>query len=624
MTTPITADALLARVPFDVEQTRQRYAKEHSLRTPPKTGARTIQPGTADPLGNDPWTKRDEREPITETVEVAIIGGGWAGLTCAVHLQKMGVKSLRIIEHGGDFGGVWYWNRYPGAQCDTESYVYFPFLAETGYMPSSAFPYSREIYEHAQRIGRHFNLYERTLFHTAGTSASWDDQMDEWVIHSDRGDVIRSRFLVRTNGALGNPTYPDVPGLETFPGKIFHSSRWDYDYTGGSPSDPRMTLLSDKRVAIIGSGASGVQCATALARDAGHLHVIQRTPSPIFGSRDVTPTDPRWFAGLKTGWQKERRYSYDANTSGRFEVEDLSRDQWTTLFRRAGLAVDIVEDHRVVDPELLPLVFELADMQIMHDMRTAVDANVMDPEVAEKLKPWFGFMCKRTTFDDGYFASFNRPNVSLVDAPGSGIDRVEGSTVFAGGEQFDVDCIIFATGFDTSTTTETRSGITVTGRYGVSLSQHHAEGLRTLHGLMSQGFPNSFSMGQGQGAITVNFTSILDIQAEHIAAIIDYASENSHTVVEPSADSVAEWSQTVADSGNGLRAYHSSCIPSYWNAHGDLAKGPLTSQIFTAGGCAFEEVLTGWRSNGGLQDLLVQTTADRKKNADKAVSAGQK
>jgi cyclohexanone monooxygenase len=172
---------------------------------------------------------------------------------------------VRIIEKGGNFGGTWYWNRYPGAACDIESYVYLPLLEETGFIPLEKYSKGQEILEYSKAIARHFALYRDALFQTEVTDLSWDDEAQRWIVSTERGDKIRARFVAMANGPLHRPKLPGISGIETFKGHSFHTSRWDYDYTGGDPSGG-LTRLADKRVGLIGTGATAVQCVPPSAR----------------------------------------------------------------------------------------------------------------------------------------------------------------------------------------------------------------------------------------------------------------------------------------------------------------------------------------------------------------------
>ena len=591
-------------IDFDPEAIRARYDEELDRRGATGTrgraadvSARRSAPGV---VGADHWTERVERDPVALSVDLLIIGGGFSGLLTAAKAIQAGIENIAIVEAAGDFGGVWYWNRYPNAQCDTESYVYLPLLEETGYMPTRKFTYAKEIFEHAQRIGRHFGLYEKSLFHTDVQKLVWSDAHGAWNASTDRGDTITACYVMYSRGAFGLPKFPDVPGLDNFPGEVFHASRWNYDYTGGEPG-VTPDKLHDKRVAIVGTAASGVQIVSALAPVTQDLFVIQRTPAAFFGNRATTITDPQWYESLPTGWQATRRANFDGSTSGVLPEVDLIDDTWTQIFRASfnGERVLANAEMSELSPEDAITAFGLADMQIMQQARQYTRTQVQDPELASRLEPWYGLRCKRATFDDGYLAAFNRPNVHLIDAAGVGLEKVEGDRLFAGGQEFEADCIILATGYDTSQDQASRMGIEIIGRDGESLSEHNRDGLRSLHGMMTDGFPNLFATGQGQDPFAVNYTSVLAIQTDHLIALLSEAKRRGASVIEPTAASVDEWVQTITEVSAGFMAYQQHCVPSYFNADGNRDKvGVLAGTAFTPGVIVFTDLISRWREAG--------------------------
>ena len=350
-----------------------------------------------------------EREPLTDHVTVAFIGGGFAGLVTGARLVEQGVTDVRIIEKGGDFGGTWYWNRYPGAQCDTASFVYMPLLEETGHMPTEKYAHGPEIYEHCQRIGKQYGLYDNALFHTEVTDLTWDDAASRWIISTNRGDRFTAQFLGMGTGPLHVPKLPGIEGVEDFQGHAFHTSRWDYAYTGGSPTEP-MDQLADKKVAIIGTGATSVQCIPHLAKACGELYVFQRTPSSV-DIRNNAPTDPEWFATInKPGWQKEWLENFTLNQTGGITDVDLVMDGWTDLSRRIkdkifGLPPD------QMTPDGMMAAFEDSDFEKMSEIRARVNEIVDDPDTAESLKAWYRQLCKRPCFHDEYLQAYNEPGV---------------------------------------------------------------------------------------------------------------------------------------------------------------------------------------------------------------------
>jgi len=205
----------------------------------------------------DPYVAPQSREPLTDDVDVAIIGGGFGGLLTGARLRQAGISDIRVIEKGGDFGGTWYWNRYPGAACDVESYIYLPLLEELGYIPKEKYTHAPEILSHCRRIGEHFDLYRNACFQTEVTNLTWDDSARRWIISTNKGDRMRAKFVCMANGPLHRPKLPGIPGVETYRGHSFHTSRWDYDYTGGT-SDGNLSKLHDKRIGVIGTGATAV------------------------------------------------------------------------------------------------------------------------------------------------------------------------------------------------------------------------------------------------------------------------------------------------------------------------------------------------------------------------------
>ncbi|MET4272029.1 cation diffusion facilitator CzcD-associated flavoprotein CzcO [Bradyrhizobium sp. F1.2.2] len=323
---------------IDIAALRARYREERDRRLRTEGKAQYVEvTGEFGRYLDDPWANSGfAREAVSEQTEVLIVGGGFGGLLCGARLREAGIDDFRVVEKAADFGGTWYWNRYPGAACDTESYIYLPLLEETGYMPVRKYARAPEIYEHSRRIGRHFGLYERALFQTVITRMEWQEQEAIWLVETDRGDCIRARFVILAGGPLSRPKLPDIPGIESFKGHSFHTSRWDYAYTGGT-AEGGLTGLGDKRVGIIGTGATAVQCVPHLGRSAKELYVFQRTPSAI-GVRDDRPTDQSWAQGLRPGWQRERMDNFTAVISGEPFEQNLVQDGWTGLLGEILLA----------------------------------------------------------------------------------------------------------------------------------------------------------------------------------------------------------------------------------------------------------------------------------------------
>ena len=504
---------------FDPETLRAKYRAERDKRLRADGNEQYVEvKGSFGRYVDDPYVAPGfTRAPLTDEVEVMVIGGGFGGLLAGARLRQRGVEDIRVIEKGGDFGGTWYWNRYPGAACDIESYIYLPLLEELGYVPVEKYSRAGEILAHSRAIGRRFDLYRNACFQTEVTALEWNEADRRWIVRTNRGDAMRARFVVMANGPLHRPKLPGIPGIESFSGHSFHTSRWDYSYTGGD-SEGNLAGLTDKRVGIIGTGATAVQCVPHLAAAARRLFVFQRTPSSI-DVRANRPTDPAWAASLEPGWQKKRMDNFNTLVSGGFQEEDLVGDGWTDIIGNL-LFLARKKQGSGEAPQDAARLMQLADFRKMEQVRARVDEVVRDPATAAALKPWYNQFCKRPCFHDEYLAAFNRPNLTLVDTGGKGVERIEPTGVVANGELHEIDCLIFATGFEVGTAYTRRSGYEVTGRDGLTLSKKWKEGVATLHGLFVRGFPNLLVMSNAQSGFTANFPHMMDEQARHIAYVV--------------------------------------------------------------------------------------------------------
>jgi cyclohexanone monooxygenase len=529
---------------FDPDALRAKYREERDKRIRADGNEQYVEvKGDFSRYVDDPYVEPGfTREPLNETLEIVIVGGGFGGLLAGARLREAGVQDLRIVEKGGDFGGTWYWNRYPGAQCDIESYIYLPLLEETGYLPKEKYSFAPEILAHARRIGEKYDLYRGTLFQTLIKEIRWSEEECRWLVSTNRDDLLRARYVVMSNGPLNRPKLPGIPGIDSYKGHTFHTSRWDYRYTGGD-TNGNLHKLGDKRIAVIGTGATAIQCVPHLAKHAHCLYVFQRTPSSV-DVRGNSPTDPAWAETLGSGWQKNRMDNFNTLVSGGAAEVDLVNDGWTDIIRNLAALLPRKE----ADPDKrhdMGKMMELADFKKMNQVRARVDSIVKDKATAEALKPWYRQFCKRPTFNDEYLPAFNRPNVTLVDTRGRGVDRITEKGLVFDGIEYEVDCIIFATGFEVGTAYTRRSGYEIYGRGGKSLSEHWGNGLRTLHGFYSAGFPNCFHMGITQNALTANFPHMLDEQSRHIARLIQHAKQNEARCIEPTPEAEAEWVATI-------------------------------------------------------------------------------
>lgn len=571
---------------FDADALRARYARERERRLRPDGIAQYVEmAGEFAGFAEDPWAGAPvHREPLSDEVDVAVIGAGFGGLLTAARLRELGVQSIRLIDKAADVGGTWYWNRYPGIACDVESYVYMPLLEEVGYLPTEKYAKGPEIYAHCRRIAEHYDLYREACLHTEVREVRWDARQSRWIIATDRGDAMRARFVSMANGYLQKPKLPGIAGIASFGGHAFHTSRWDYRYTGA-----QLEHLGDKRVGIIGTGATAVQCVPHLARAARHLYVFQRTPSTV-DVRANRPTDPDWAAGLAPGWQRRRIENFQQLTAGGVADEDLVADAWTSIVK----ALLVMKDG------------DLADLAKMEEIRARVDAIVEDPAAAEALKPWYGYFCKRPCFHDDYLAAFNRDNVTLVDTHGLGVQCITERGVVVDGVEHELDCLIFATGFEVGTEYARRTGFEVIGRDGVTLTGQWRDGVRTLHGLHTHGFPNLFVESIAQSGFTVNFPYLLDVQATHVAWIINWALTQDVSELEATATAEQTWVDIVTSRSTGTADRARSCTPGYYNREGQADATTRQGSFFYGGPTEYETILTTWRSDGRLDGLEIR------------------
>ncbi|TVS84039.1 flavin-containing monooxygenase [Mycobacterium helveticum] len=588
---------------FDVEALRARYAEERARRLRPDGIAQYVETaGAFARFAEDPWVDGTfTRDPLTDEVDVAIIGAGFGGLLTGARLRQLGVHSVRLIDRAADVGGTWYWNRYPGIACDVESYVYIPLLEELGYIPTQKYATGAEIFAHCQRIARHYDLYHNACLRTDVREIRWDAESSRWIIRTDHGDEMRAKFVSMANGYQAKPKLPGIEGLNRFRGHAFHTSRWDYGYTGA-----QLENLAGKRVGIIGTGATAVQCVPHLAAAARRLYVFQRTPSSV-DVRANRPTEPGWADTLRPGWQRERIENFQILTAGGQASEDLVADAWTSITRKLPvMRHDGDGAGGSVDPEQRGRDIELADFAKMEEIRARVDEIVSDRATAEALKPWYGYFCKRPCFHDEYLQTFNRDNVTLVDTRGRGVQRITESGVVVDGVTYELDCLIFATGFEVGTDYCRRTGFELVGRDGVTLTQRWSDGVRTFQGLCANGFPNCFIESISQAGLTVNFPYLLDVQATHTAWIIAWATERGVAEVEASPDAEAAWVDTVVARSAATAERAATCTPGYYNREGKADAKTRQGSFFFGGPTEYADILRAWRARGDLEGLLLR------------------
>jgi len=623
----------------DFAQVFQKYADERDKRIAPAAASEYI-PISQSPFKHfqdDIWLDTSAPDPAHPALEdgsftkVLILGAGFGGLYYAVRLIQAGLVAddLRIVDSAGGFGGTWYWNRYPGLMCDVESYIYMPFLEETGYMPKHKYSYGPELRQQAENVAQKWKLHDSTLFRASVTSLTWDENEKNWVAKITRkrnygGDLtisVRAQFVCAALGILSVPQIPKLAGLESFKGHCFHTSRWDYAYTGGSPTDPSLTNLADKKVGIIGTGATAIQVVPQLAKWAKELYVFQRTPSAV-DRRDNRLTDPEWWTKEhqgKKGWQRARAENFNACSSSVSPPPpvDLVDDAWTHMItygalvgRPNNLTLETIPDH-VANLHAL-------DIPRQERIRNRVDEIVTDKDTAAKLKPWYSTWCKRPCFHDDYLPAFNLPNVKLVDTEGRGVDSVTDHSLVVKGEEYNVDVIVFSTGFTSPAGSATqRVGVTVTGRNGLSLDQKWDDNYGSLHGVISRGFPNLFSNGPSQASVSANFSYTIDQLAIHAAYMISTAIQRAGThhrlTVEPTEEAEGLWTMQCM-SGAFAFAALAGCTPSYFTyGRSKLAHDPeaqmkqARKSTWSQGIASYVSVIENWRDEGNMKGLEVKT-----------------
>ena len=624
--------AVSGNVSFDPDKLREKYREERDKRIRADGNDQYIEvTGDFSHYIDDPYVEPGfERDALQTQVEVLIIGGGFGGMLAAARLRDTGINDLLIVETGGGFGGTWYWNRYPGASCDIEALVYFPLLEETGFVPRQRYTNATETLKYCQVIAEQYKLHDIALMQTQILSTDWSEEEGLWVARTNRGDVIKATFVIHSNGPLNRPKLPGITGIDAYTGHTFHTSRWDYDYTGGGPFGD-LDKLADKRVAVIGTGATAVQCVPHLAAGAKELYVFQRTPSSI-DVRNNSDIDEDWVRAQQPGWHHKRRTNFESLLAGMPVTEDLVRDGWTEAFRdifgelrqyrpsgwrlllwslrwafssarkERGIK-QYLTDKAMVEMGLQEKM-EMADFVKMEKIRARADSVVDNSETAESLKPYYRQFCKRPCFHDEYLQAFNNPSVTLVDTDGRGVEAFTERGVVANGEEYEVDCIVFATGFEVGTDYSRRAGYSITGVDGLTISEKWADGMATFHGLHSRGFPNAFFFGPQQSGFTATYTFALDENAMQTAYILDELKKRGARRVDASQKAESAWISTIKRVARQTEEFQKSCTPGYYNNEGQVEFESQNS-FYGGGPIEFFNLMAKWREAGDLRGLEI-------------------
>ena len=592
---------------YNLETVRAKYLSERDRRLVPNRAEMRDLRGDGHFAGfrADPFTPFIERDPLADDAEVVVVGGGIAGILAGVRLREAGVERIRIVDQAGGIGGTWYWNRYPGVMCDVESYIYMPMLEELDYIPTQRYALGGEILSHLQAVADRYALTDDALFHTGVSRAEWQEETHRWLITTDRGDRLTCQYYVLAVGILNLLKLPAVPGMEEFAGHSFHGARWDYGYTGGGPGQP-LTNLADKKVALIGNGASGIQALPPLTEASEHVYLFQRTPSAV-GERGNRPTDPGFADSLEPGWQRERMDNFQGIIMGRHYDIDLVDDGWTHDYA----ANRNVPGRKEMTIEEIKRASEEIDYRIMEAHRQRVDEFVSDPIKAEIVKPYYRYLCKRPCFHDEYLPALNRDNLTIVDCPG-GVERVTEQGPVVDGQQYEVDCIIYATGFEAELTPIFRRvGHEIVGRGGITLAEKWGDGGASLFGMMSHRFPNMFIMpapGQ-QAVVTVNYTQLAVLGAEFIGRTVGQLLQKGVEAFDVSAEAEEAWTQKIVDGFVDASAIMSACTPSRLNNEGHPeTMNPRNGNYGSGLGnwFGYRELLEQWLEAGNLEGLELE------------------
>lgn len=583
-------------------------------------------------FARNPWI---EHEPSTAPrhnslatsnhTKIVIIGAGYGGLLFAVRLLQSGIslEDILLVDAANGFGGTWYWNRYPGLRCDIESYIYMPLLEETGHVPSRKYVSGEELRQHADAIARQWQLDKRTLFNTTMKSLTWDDKTLTWTglgttttfdQEATRPLVLSSEFVIVATGSLSKPKIPELAGIDDFQGHIFHTARWNYSVTGGSPQAPHLERLKDKRVGIIGTGATAVQVIPELAKWSKEVYVFQRTPSEV-GIEPNPATDRDWWEEhiqkQGHGWQRRRAENFNSflsNPTPKTDENDLVTDGWTRFRSYAAT----IGGESNVDPNFLTLIREL-DKSRQDALRQSIRDTVRKDSIAEALLPVHPGWCKRPCFHDTYFQVYNSPHVQLVATRGQGVTRLTRGGVLHGDTEIELDLIVLATGYDSSNLCPSfRANLEVIGQDGRSMEQKWSNGVATLHGVLTRGFPNFFFPGLSQAGVTANQVYMFEQAATHVSYIIQSAlgraNKSGRIAVQPTHEGEEDWATRTVLSSHAFAAAGQCGRESYTlsSSHGrsETVKKQLARKSpWGAGMAQYVKILEQWRATGDLEGL---------------------
>lgn len=549
------------------------------------------------------------RVPVSDIVTVTVIGGGLSGLVAGAKLSETQCGAVRLVEKASDFGGVWHRNTYPGAECDTAAIVYMPLLEELGYLPSQKYASGIEIRAYCKRVAKRFNLDQNALLETEVTALTWLHEQSLWQVETNRGDRFRSLFVTLGLGQFQTPRIPNLTGIDAFEGHMFHTSEWDYEYTGGDPGGATMERLKTRRVGVIGSGPSAIQSIPHLARSARSLFVFQRTPSAVNSRGNQAAPDHWRDQSRHPGWQRALMTNYIQFRNPLIEVKDVVNDNWTQIAARIRSRLNAVPAKDRTQ-KVLDQIQELADIDNMANLRDRVARIVHDPATARALQAWYPQFCKRPCFHDEYLQAFNRSNTHLIDTDGKGVTLLNRTGVTAVGHDYELDCIIFATGFRNTVGGPVQNTLKILGRH-TTLQDVWANGVRSFQGIFVNGFPNLFFVQPAQGAnFLSNVTHNSVDAAETIAAVVRHSRKTGTAEVEVGDDAQDRWLALLQQGTRRLAL--AECTPGIFNNDGNLSDPAVDWNIgYPDGPAEYFRYTARWRGDGRFEGLKFCGSTDR-------------
>ncbi|MYD99619.1 MAG: NAD(P)/FAD-dependent oxidoreductase [Gammaproteobacteria bacterium] len=470
--------------------------------------------------------------------DAVVVGAGFAGLYMLYRLRQAGFRT-RVFEAGSGVGGTWYWNRYPGARCDVESMEYsYSFCDELQqeWEWTERYAGQPEILRYVNHVADRFDLRRDITFDTRVVRATFDEDASRWQVETDTGLVVDAAFVIMATGCLSSANLPEFDGRDDFQGETYHTGRWPHEGVD----------FAGKRVGIIGTGSSAIQAIPIIAAEAGHLTVFQRTPNYSIPARNA-PIDPDYVREIKAEYSafRARNYRMQAGFGSKIPHNDApassddpaSRESnYAVRWERGGFGYLSAYNDLLRDRDANETAAEFVRQRI----RGIVD----DPDIAERLCPDNVIGCKRPCLDTGYFETYNRANVELVDARDAPIERITPNGVVAGGREYVLDCIVFATGFDAMTGAVL--GVDFRGRDGMTLADKWHAGPRTYLGLGTVGFPNLFLItGPGSPSVLTNMIVSIEQHAEWISDCLEYLRAEGLDSIEATPEAEDAWVEHV-------------------------------------------------------------------------------